>query len=314
MASAKITMKKKIRQTKADVVFDAFNTVFMVILMFVILYPLYFTVIASFSDPYAVVNGKVVFWPINPTLEPYANVFKENRIWIGYRNNLINVPLGTLWNLILTLPTAYVLSKKKLRGRGLFATYFLIPMYFGGGLVPTYMQIKSMGLVNTPYTLIVLSGLSIYNMIVSRVFFQTSIPEDIYESATIDGASDFRQFFQMALPLAKPIIAVMALFYAVGRWNDYFTALIFISDNNLQPLQIILRGILLLNQTALANLNTQNLGQDDIEYMLTLARQVYMAEGMKYSLIFISSAPLLIAYPFVQKYFVKGIMIGSLKG
>ena len=313
MTNAKTT-KKKIRQTRADVVFDVFNTVFMVILMFVILYPLYFTVIASFSDPYAVVNGKVVFWPINPTLEPYANVFKESRIWIGYRNNLINVPLGTLWNLILTLPTAYVLSKKKLHGRGLFATYFLIPMYFGGGLVPTYMQIKGMGLVNTPYTLIVLSSLSIYNMIVSRVFFQTSIPEDIYESATIDGASDFRQFFQMALPLAKPIIAVMALFYAVGRWNDYFTALIFISDNNLQPLQIILRGILLLNQTALANLNTQNLGQDDIEYMLTLARQVYMAEGMKYSLIFISSAPLLIAYPFVQKYFVKGIMIGSLKG
>ena len=308
MVNAKNT-KKKIRQTKADVVFDVFNTVFMVLLMFVILYPLYFTVIASFSDPYA-----VVFWPINPTLEPYENVFKENRIWIGYRNNLINVPLGTLWNLILTLPTAYVLSKKKLHGRGLFATYFLIPMYFGGGLIPTYMQIKGMGLINTPYTLIILGGLSIYNMIVSRVLFQTSIPEDIYESATIDGASDFRQFFQMALPLAKPIIAVMALFYAVGRWNDYFTALIYISDNNLQPLQIILRGILLLNQTALANLNTQNLGQDDIEYMLTLARQVYMAEGMKYSLIFISSAPLLIAYPFVQKYFVKGIMIGSLKG
>ena len=306
--------KMKIRQTKADIVFDVFNTVFMVLLMFVILYPLYFTVIASFSDPYAVVNGKVVFWPVNPTLEPYENVFKEDRIWIGYRNNLINVPLGTLWNLVLTLPTAYVLSKKKLHGRGLFATYFLVPMYFGGGLIPTYMQVKSMGLINTPYTLIVLGGLSIYNMIVSRVFFQTSIPEDIYESATIDGASDFRQFFQMALPLAKPIIAVMALFYAVGRWNDYFTALIYISDNSLQPLQIILRGILLLNQTALANLNTQNLGQDDIEYMLTLARQVYMAEGMKYSLIFISSAPLLIAYPFVQKYFVKGIMIGSLKG
>ena len=306
--------KKKIRQTKADIVFDTFNTILMVLLMFVILYPLYFTVIASFSDPYAVVNGSVVFWPVNPTLEPYQNVFKESRIWIGYRNNLINVPLGTLWNLILTLPTAYVLSKKKLRGRGLLATYFLIPMYFGGGLVPTYMQIKSMGLVNTPYTLILLGGLSIYNMIVSRVFFQTSIPEDIYESATIDGASNFRQFFQMALPLAKPIIAVMALFYAVGRWNDYFTALIYISKNEYQPLQIVLRGILLLNQTALANLDTNNLGQEDIEYMLTLARQVYMAEGMKYSLIFISSAPLLIAYPFVQKYFVKGIMIGSLKG
>ena len=308
------TKKKKIRQSRVDVAFDVFNTVLMVLLMFLILYPLYFTVIASFSDPYAVVNGKVIFWPVNPTLEPYQNVFKESRIWLGYRNNMINVPLGTLWNLILTLPTAYVLSKKKLHGRGFFATYFLIPMYFGGGLVPTYMQIKGMGLVNTPYTLIILGGLSIYNMIVCRVFFQTSIPEDIYESATIDGASDFRQFFQMALPLAKPIIAVMALFYAVGRWNDYFTALIYISDNNLQPLQIVLRGILLLNQTALANVDTNNLGQDDIEYMLTLARRVYMAEGMKYSLIFISSAPLLIAYPFVQKYFVKGIMIGSLKG
>ena len=303
-----------IRKTKADRVFDVFNILIMVGILFVIIYPLYFCVIASFSDPYAVVNGNVYLWPINPTFEPYQNVLKENRIWIGYRNNLINVPLGTMWNLILTLPAAYVLSKKKLRGRGLLATYFLIPMYFGGGLIPTYLQIKSMNLINTPYTLIILGGLSIYNMIVSRVYFQSSIPEDIYESATIDGASNFRQFFQMALPLAKPIIAVMALFYAVGRWNDYFTAMIYISDQNYQPLQIILRGILLLNQTALNNLDTANLGQDDVEYMLTLARQVYMAEGMKYSLIFISSAPLLIAYPFVQKYFVKGIMIGSLKG
>ena len=311
MANTKTT----INQTKADLVFDIFNTFCMCLLMFLILYPLYFTVIASFSDPYAVVNGKVYFWPVNPTLEPYANVFKEARIWSGYRNNMINVPLGTLWNLILTMPAAYVLSKKHLRGRGLLATYFLIPMYFGGGLVPTYLQVKALGLVDKPYTLIVLGGLSIYNMIVSRVYFQTSIPEDIYESATIDGASNFRQFFQMALPLAKPILAVMALFYAVGRWNDYFTAMIYISNQRYQPLQIILRGILLLNQTALNNVNTSNMmANEDIEYMLTLARQVYMAEGMKYSLIFISSAPLLIAYPFVQKYFVKGIMIGSLKG
>ena len=303
-----------IRKTKADRIFDVFNIFVMLLILFAIIYPLYFCVIASFSDPYAVVNGKVYLWPVNPTLEPYQNVLKENRIWIGYINNLINVPLGTLWNLILTLPTAYVLSKKKLRGRGALATYFLIPMYFGGGLVPTYLQIKDMNLINTRYTLIILGGLSIYNMIVSRVYFQSSIPEDIYESATIDGASDFRQFFQMALPLAKPIIAVMALFYAVGRWNDYFTAMIYISEQNYQPLQIILRGILLLNQTALSNLDTNNLGQNDVEYMLTLARQVYLAEGMKYSLIFISSAPLLMAYPFVQKYFVKGIMIGSLKG
>ena len=310
----KFNPKTKIRSSKGDRIFDTINVIIMLLIMFIILYPLYFTVIASFSDPYAVVNGQVVLWPVGVTLEPYANVFKESRIWVGYRNNLINVPLGTLWNLLLTLPCAYVLSKKKLHGRGLLATYFLIPMYFGGGLIPVYLQIKSLGLLNKWYTLIMLNGLSIYNMIVCRVYFQTSIPDAIYESATIDGAGEFRQFIQMAIPLAKPIIAVMALFYAVDRWNDYFTAMIYISDQNYQPLQIILRGILLLNQTALANIDTGNLGNDDVEYMLTLARQAYMAEGMKYSLIFISSAPLLIAYPFVQKYFIKGIMIGSLKG
>ena len=315
MAKAKVAMSHHgIRKTNVDYVFDAVNITFMCLLMFIILYPLYFCVIASFSDPYAVVNGHVTLWPVNPTLEPYMNVLKEKRIWVGYRNNLINVPLGTLWNLVLTIPTAYVMSKKRLRGRSFFATFFLIPMYFGGGLIPTYLQVKNLNLLNQPYTLIMLGGLSIYNMIVTRVFFQTSIPEELYESATIDGANDFCQFFKIALPLATPIIAVMALFYAVGRWNDYFTALIYVTDTDYHPLQIVLRGILLLNQTALANVDTQNLGNDDVQYMLELARKVYMAEGMKYSLIFIASAPLLIAYPFVQKYFVKGIMIGSLKG
>ena len=315
MAKAKVgTTHHGIRKTNVDYVFDAANITLMCLLMFIILYPLYFCVIASFSDPYAVVNGHVTLWPVNPTFEPYMNVLKESRIWVGYRNNLINVPLGTLWNLVLTIPTAYVMSKKRLHGRAFFSTFFLIPMYFGGGLIPTYLQIKNLGLLNQPYTLIVLGGLSIYNMIVTRVFFQTSIPDELYESATIDGANDFCQFFKMALPLATPIIAVMSLFYAVGRWNDYFTALIYVTNQDYHPLQIVLRGILLLNQTALNNIDTNNLGNDDVQYMLELARKVYMAEGMKYSLIFIASAPLLIAYPFVQKYFVKGIMIGSLKG
>ena len=315
MAKAKVaTTHHGIRKTRVDYVFDAVNITFMCVLLFIILYPLYFTVIASFSDPYAVVNGHVTLWPVNPTFEPYMNVLKEERIWIGYKNNLINTPLGTLWNLVLTIPCAYVMSKKRLHGRSFFATFFLIPMYFGGGLIPTFLQVKNLGLFNQPYTLIVLGGMSIYNMIVTRVFFQTSIPNELYESATIDGANDFCQFFKIALPLATPIIAVMALFYAVGRWNDYFTALIYVTNQNYHPLQIVLRGILLLNQNALNNIDTQNLQTEDVQYMLELARRVYMAEGMKYSLIFISSAPLLIAYPFVQKYFVKGIMIGSLKG
>ena len=303
-----------IKQSKGDRVFNAVNIILMILIMLIMLYPLYFTVIASVSDPYAVANGQVSLLPIRFTLEPYQNVFKESRIWIGYRNTLFYTVLGTVWNLILTIPAAYVLSKKKLHGRTFISIYFLIPMYFSGGLIPTYLQVKSMDLLNKPYTLIILGGLNIYNMIVTRVYFQTSIPEDLYESAYIDGASNFRQFFQIALPLATPIIAVMTLFYAVGRWNDYFTALIYVTDVNLHPLQIVLRGILLLNQTALDTLDTNSLNPNDTEYMLELARKTYMAEGMKYSLIFIASAPLLIAYPFVQKYFVKGMMIGSLKG
>lgn len=303
-----------IKRTRSDVIFDALNIAFMVLVITVMLYPIYFTIIASISDPYAVVNGDVTLFPKGLTIEPYKNVFKDERIWIGYRNNLINTTLGTLWNLILTLPAAYVMSKKKLLGRSFFSVYFLIPMYFGGGLIPTYFVVRDLNLINTPYTLILLGGLSVYNMIVTRVYFQTSIPDDVYESASIDGASHLRAFFQIALPLAKPIIAVMALFYAVGRWNDYFTALIYISDVKLQPLQTVLRGILLLNQTALNNLDSNSLLLDDVEYIKELARRTYMAEGMKYAVIFIASAPLLIAYPFVQKYFVKGVMIGSLKG
>ncbi len=307
-------MSNKIKSTMSDRVFDAVNVALMIIIIVLMLYPLYFTVIASVSDPYSVVKGQVFLWPKGLTLEPYTNVFKDNRIWTGYRNTIFYTVVGTLWNLILTVPSAYVLSKKHLPARGFLATYFLIPMYFGGGLIPTYLQIKSLGLINTIYTLVILGGLSVYNMIVTRVYFQTSIPEDLYESARIDGASDFRSFFQIALPLAKPILAVMALFYAVGRWNEYFTALVYVSDVKLQPLQIVLRGILLLNQTAVQSLDTKSMTDTDIEQMLDLARRTYMAEGMKYSLIFIASAPLLVAYPFVQKYFVKGIMIGSLKG
>ena len=303
-----------IKKSRADRVFDAINIFLLSLVLLIMAYPIYFTIIASVSDPFSVAKGQVTFFVKGFSLEGYQNVMEAKQIWIGYRNTIFYTAFGTLFNLVLTIPSAYVLSKPNLFGRKVLTWFFLVTMYFGGGLIPTYLTVKSIHLLNTPVTLVFLGGLSIYNMIVSRVYFQTSIPEDIYESATIDGASNFRQFFQMALPLAKPILAVMALFYAVGRWNDYFTAMIYISNQRYQPLQIVLRGILLLNQTALANLDTNNLGQEDIEYMLTLARQVYMAEGMKYSLIFISSAPLLIAYPFVQKYFVKGIMIGSLEG
>ena len=195
-------------------------------------------------------------------------------------------------------------------GRSALAVFLLIPMYFGGGLMPTYLQIKSLGLINKPYTLIILGGISIYNTILTRVYFQNSIPESLYESATIDGASEWINFWRIALPLAKPIIAVIALYYAVSRWNEYYNALIYVSKADYFPLQMQLRNILLLNQS-MAEISVDSM--DAAEFAEFEHRQ-YMAMSMKYSLIFIASAPLLIAYPFVQKFFVKGVMIGSLKG
>jgi putative aldouronate transport system permease protein len=299
---------KKFRKIQ---LFDIFNTLFMLIILVIMIYPLYFIIIASISAPYEVAKGRVYFLPKNFTLEAYKNVFKDKSIWIGYRNSIFYTSFGTLFSIFLTIPGAYVLSKKKLPIRNFLSWYFLIPMYFGGGLIPTYLLVKNLHLLNKPYTLIILGGLSIHNMIVTRIFFQTSIPEELYESAYIDGASHFRSFFQIALPLAVPIIAVMSLFYGVTNWNSYFTALIYLSDSKMYPLQLIIRRILIEN---IAEIEKIEESLTDPKELATLVRRAMMAESMKYSIIFIASAPLLIAYPFVQKYFVKGVMIGSLKG
>lgn len=304
------THKKAIRKSNSDRVFDWINISFMLVFALITIYPLYFTVIASISEPYEVINGNVYLWPQKFTLESYQNVFKENRIWSGYSNTLRYTVLGTLFNLFLTIPAAYALSKKKVIGNRILRIYFLIPMYFSGGLVPTFLQVKSLGLMNSPLTLILLGGISLYNLIVTRVFFESSIPESLYESAYVDGANELRTFFSIALPLSGSIIAVMTLYYAVAHWNSYFNALIYISKEKYQPLQIVLRNILLNNQMSLAAI-----GDDmDADAVQAAARRQYIAQGMKYALIFISSAPLLVAYPFVQKHFVKGVMIGAIKG
>ena len=297
------------KKTRADRAFDAFNITVMTLLLLIMLYPLYYIVIASVSEPYDVAMGKVFLKPSGFTLEAYRNVIENRKIWVGYRNTVYYTLFGTLLNLGLTLPTAYVLSKKQLMGRTFFSWYFLIPMYFGGGLIPTYLLVKSLRLINTPVVIVIMGGLSIYNMIVTRTYFTNSIPEELYESARIDGANEFVGFFRIALPLAAPIIAVMTLYYGVARWNDYYTALIYVSKARYQPLQLVLRSILIMNESALVDAG--NLSSEEMELM---ARRAYMAEAMKYSIIFIASAPLLAAYPFVQKYFVRGIMIGSLKG
>ncbi len=304
--------KPAIRKSHSDVVFDRINIFLMLVVLIVMLYPLYFTIIASVSDPYAVSFGKVYLLPNGFTLEAYRNTFADSRIWVGYANTIKYTVLGTLFNLFLTIPAAYVLSKRNLVGRGFLATLFIIPMYFGGGLIPTYLRIRDYGLVNTSVTLIFLGGISIYNVIVSRVYFQTSIPEELYESARIDGLRETGIFLRISLPLAKPILAVMVLYYAEAHWNSYFTALIYTSKSSYQPLQIVLRNILLLNQSALTDIMKDT--EMDTEQLLDMAKLAYLAETMKYALIFVSSAPLLAIYPFVQKYFVKGVMIGSLKG
>ena len=223
-------------KSKQDIVFDVFNVFLMSLLLFVTFYPLYFTVIASVSEPKYVAQVFVTIYPKGFTIEAYKNVFANKEIWTGYTNTIIYTVLGTLFSLVLTIPAAYVLSKKKLHGRNFITWYFLFTMYFSGGLVPTYLVVRDLQLLNTRMALIILGGMSVYNMVVTRIYFQTSIPEEMYESARIDGASDFRMFFQIALPLAKPIIAVMTLFYAVGQWNSYFTALIYTTDKELSPL------------------------------------------------------------------------------
>lgn len=296
---------------KSSTIFNFINQTILILIAIVLLYPLYFTVIASFSEPYDVVAGNVMFWFKGFTLDSYKDVFHNSDIWIGYRNGLTYTGLGTMLNLMLTIPAAYALSKKTLWKRNWFTTYFVITMYFSGGLLPTYLQVKSLGLLNKPYTLIILGGISVYNMVVARTYFQNSIPESLYEAAEIDGCSQFGQFFKIALPLAKPIIAVITLYYAVGRWNDFFNSLVYISSPKYFSLQMVLRNILLESQVALSQIDTSSMDSEQVAYMM---QRAYRAEAMKYSIIFIASLPMLIIYPFVQKYFVKGVMVGSVKG
>jgi len=299
---------KKINVNK---IFDVVNYSLLLLLTIIFLYPLYFTIIASVSEPVNVVQGDVVLWPKGFTTEPYFHIMERKDLWLGYWNSIVVTFLGTLLNLFYTIPAAYSLSKKHMRFRGFFSTYFVIPMFISGGLLPFYITVKNMGLLNKPYSLILIGGVSIYNVVVTRTYFQSSIPDSLYDAAKIDGCSDFGQFFKIALPLAKPIIAVIALYYAVGRWNDYFNAMIFLTDDKYYTLQLVLKNILLENQNRMVALSGSLASTEELAYM---AKQAYMAEAMKYAIIFIAALPMLIIYPFVQKYFVKGVMIGAVKG
>ncbi len=295
-------------KSKGDIVFGVINYILLLAIMVITIYPLYFIIIASVSNAHSVALGEVWFWPKGFNLNAYIDVFKEKSIWTGYFNTIVYTALGTLINLAVTIPCAYALAKKRLIGRNVIMGIFIFTMYFSGGMVPGYLLVKNLGMLDTIWAMIIPGAVSVYNMIITRTFFASSIPEELYEAAKIDGCSEFRAFFTIALPLSAAIIAVMALYYGVGHWNEYFNALIYMSNQDKFPLQLVLRNILIMNQ----NINmTQSMTAEQAEYM---AQQAQLAEAMKYAVIFIASFPVLAAYPFVQKYFVKGVMIGAVKG
>lgn len=298
-------MKKKNALNKITT-FDVVNTVLVIFVTLIVLYPLYFCVIASFSDPAQVAAGKTVLWIKNFTLDHYKYVFRENSLWVGYRNTIIYTVLGTLYNLVMTIPAAYALSKNNLPFRKPIMWYFFITMYFGGGLIPQYMLIKDLGLLDNPLSCIIGTGVSVTNLIITRQYFASNIPDAVYEAAEIDGANEWQCFKSIALPLSKPIIAVMSLYYGVTRWNSYYNALLYLRSDKFKPLQLVLREILINN-----NINVTDMDATDLAYAIQRANLV---EGMKYAVIFVASLPLLMIFPFLQKYFEKGVMLGSVKG
>jgi multiple sugar transport system permease protein/putative aldouronate transport system permease protein len=294
----------RIRESRVDQIFNLVNYIILTVFLFAVLYPLIYVVSASFSDGAAVISGRVILWPVDFSLLAYKKIFQYDSIWSGYANSLFYAIVGTSVNIILTLFAAYPLSRRDLYGRKLLMGIFVFTMFFNGGLIPTYLLVKDLGMLNTRSAMIIPQALSVWNLIIAIAYFRSSIPEELLEAAHLDGCSDFQYFFRILLPLSTPIIAVLTLFYAISHWNQYFTALIYLSDKALFPLQIILRDILIQSQVDM------NMMED----LQSMAAKEALRELLKYALIVVASVPVLIIYPFVQKYFVRGIMLGAIKG
>ena len=294
----------RIKQSHSDRVIDTSVIILLVLISLLTLYPLWYTLIASFSDPFALAQGRVILFPKSPTLEAYQTLFRDQRIWTGYRNSLFYTFFGTFLNLTVTMPAGYALSRKGLFGRRWVMLFFVFTMYFSGGLIPSYINIRNLGLINTVWVLLLPGIISVYNMIIVRSFFESSIPDALYEAVLLDGCKHFLFFFRIVLPLSPAILAVMVLYYALGHWNAYFNAMIYISDEQLQTLQVIMRSI-----TATVSYTQQEMMS--AEEMVELVRTKAL---IKYALVIVASLPVLILYPFVQKFFIHGIMIGSVKG
>lgn len=293
-----------IKESARDKLFLGVVYTFLALVLIVVLFPLLYIVSSSFSSPQAVVSGKVWLFPVDVTLAGYKAIFDNPQIITGYANSLIYTVSGTFINVVMTVMLAYPLARRTFHGRHIIMVMLVITMMFEGGLIPYYLLVKELQLLDTRWAMILPGALAVFQVIVARTFFQTSIPDELSEAAGLDGCSDIRFIFSIVLPLSKPILAVMTLMYAVGHWNAYFDALIFLKSPELYPLQIVLRNILILNTID----PTMMMNADK------MMAQQGLKDLLKYSLIVVASAPVLIIYPFVQRHFVKGVMIGSLKG
>ena len=295
--------KLNVQASMSDKVFDLLNIALMVVIMIIILYPLYFVVMASFTEPRIVNTGKLILIPSEFYTGGYESTFRYDPLWTGYLNSILCTVVGTLISIAVTVTSAYALSRKDMFGQSTLMMLFSFTMFFSGGLIPNYILMKSLNIYDTFWVMVLPSSINVMNLVVCRTFFQTTIPRELWEAASIDGCDDFVFFFKIVLPVSSTIIAVLALFYGSAKWNSYFDALIYLIDSKKMPLQIVLRNLLLIGQS------TDMVG--DAESMAERQRQ---AEQLKYCIIVVSAAPLLCLYPFLQKYFAKGVMIGSLKG
>lgn len=294
--------KQVILRSGSDRAFDIALAVICGLIFISVLYPLYFVVLASFSDPIQVAGGKVWLWTTQPTLDGYKKVFEYEKLWIGYRNTIVYAVVGVAAHLFVTIPAAYALSRKDAMLRGPIMMLFTITMFFGGGIVPTYLIYKSFGMLDTIWVMTLPGCVSVYNLIIARTFFQSNIPGELLDAARIDGCDDFRFFAQIVVPLSSAIIAVVMLYQVVGIWNSYMDGLLYLSSDSKIPLQLVLREILVKNSV---DGGQMGMGDDELENL---------KEQMKYCVIVVSTLPMMILYPFVQKFFTKGVMIGSIKG
>jgi len=299
---------KKLRDmSMSNRIFYIINTIFWIVVMFIVLYPLYLVCIASVSNPDAVYRGEIIWKPVEFSLMGYKAIFEYKDLWTAYANSLFYTVTGVTLSIVVTLAGAYTLSRKKFPGKSILSMYLVITMFISGGLIPSFLLMKDIGLYNTRWILILTGCVSVWNLMVARTYIQTTIPEELYEAAVLDGASHIQYFSKVVFPLSKTIVAVLAVYYGVAKWNDYFTGMVYIRDRAYIPLQTVLKEILATLQVSLADLELA----EDFENMYQAIR---VANVAKYCIIVVSTAPVVVLYILLQKYFEKGVMIGSLKG